>query len=82
MRSDGEFLEADVRVVVSPAAGVFTPLDAVPPSIDVGTAVGFVHAGSEIVPVLSAFRGELVRLEAVAGERLESHQRVAWLRVA
>lgn len=76
---DLELLE---RVIVSPVAGVFTPLADLATSIAAGTTVGVVRAGSDDVPVVSPFAGELVDVCAAAGERLEPFQRIAWLRVA
>jgi len=81
MELAGEHLEADVRVVVSPLAGIFVPAEHALTDIDEGAPVGFVRAGADLVPVLSPFRGQLGAVEAAAGERLVAHQRVAWLRV-
>ena len=77
---DGEHLFAAERMVVSPAAGVFTPADDVAEGqhIERGSVVGHV-AGHE---VRSPFRGTVKGLLAVAGERLTRSQPVAWLRTA
>jgi [acyl-carrier-protein] S-malonyltransferase len=77
---DGEHLFASERLVVSPAAGVFTPADDVAEGqhIERGRVVGHV-AGHE---VRSPFRGTVKGLLAVAGERLTRSQPVAWLRTA
>ncbi|MEQ1787598.1 MAG: hypothetical protein ABL966_11135, partial [Acidimicrobiales bacterium] len=77
---DGEHLFASERLVVSPAAGVFTPADDVREGqhIERGRVVGHV-AGHE---VRSPFRGTVKGLLAVAGERLTRSQPVAWLRTA
>jgi [acyl-carrier-protein] S-malonyltransferase len=77
---DGEHLFAAERLVVSPAAGVFTPVDDVAEGqhIEKGRVLGHV-AGHE---VRSAFRGTVKGLLAVAGERLTHRQPVAWLRTA
>ena len=75
---DHDLLE---RVIVSPVAGVFTPVAHVR-LIAAGATVGLVRAGSEDVPVVSPFDGELVDVCAAEGERLEPFQRIAWLRVA
>ena len=69
------------RVIVTPIAGVFTPVVDVT-HVAVGATVGTVRSGADEVPVLSPFAGELVDVCAAAGERLEPFQRVAWLRVA
>jgi [acyl-carrier-protein] S-malonyltransferase len=77
---DGEHLFAAERLVVSPAAGLFTPAtDIVEGSrIERGRVVGHV-AGHE---VRSPFHGTVKGLLAVAGERLTRSQPVAWLRTA
>jgi [acyl-carrier-protein] S-malonyltransferase len=77
---DGEHLFASERLVVSPAAGVFTPADDVTEGqhIEPGRVVGHV-AGHE---VRSPFRGTVKGLLAVAGERLTRSQPIAWLRTA
>ncbi len=77
---EGEHLFAAERLVVSPAAGVFTPVDDVVEGqhIEQGRVLGHV-AGHE---VRSAFRGTVKGLLAVAGERLTHRQPVAWLRTA
>lgn len=73
---EGERIDTLERMVVSPAAGVFSAAPRPPSPIDVGTTIGFVGA----VPVRSPFAGHLVAVDAVEGERLARHQRVAWLR--
>jgi [acyl-carrier-protein] S-malonyltransferase len=77
---DGEHLFAAERMIVSPAAGVFTPVDDVAEGqhIERGRVVGHV-AGHE---VRSPFRGTVKGVLAVAGERLTRSQPVAWLRTA
>ncbi len=77
---DGEHLFAAERLVVSPAAGVFTPASDVAEGqhIERGRVVGHV-AGHE---VRSPFHGTVKGLLAVAGERLTRSQPVAWLRTA
>ena len=77
---DGEHLFAAERLVVSPAAGVFTPATDVAEGqhIEQGRVVGHV-AGHE---VRSPFHGTVKGLLAVAGERLTRSQPVAWLRTA
>ncbi len=75
---DGEHLFAAERMIVSPAAGVFTPDVAEGQHIERGSVVGHV-AGHE---VRSPFRGTVKGVLAVAGERLTRSQPVAWLRTA
>jgi [acyl-carrier-protein] S-malonyltransferase len=77
-RLEGEHLFASERLVVSPAAGVFTPspgLGAGAP-IDVGHVIGRVGEHE----VVSPFAGELQGFIAVATERVMARQPIAWLR--
>jgi [acyl-carrier-protein] S-malonyltransferase len=75
---EGEHLFAVERLVVSPAAGVFTPRsDLVPGArIETGTPIGIV--GDQ--EVRSAFDGVLQAFIAVDGERVTLRQPIAWLR--
>jgi len=81
----GEELRVPERVIVAPAVGLFHPL---PPEtvtaegelVDEGQPVGTVAVGGEHVPVRSAFRGFLMGMLAVPGERVREGQPVAWLR--
>jgi [acyl-carrier-protein] S-malonyltransferase len=77
---EGEHLFAVERLVVSPAAGVFSPrADLVPGTrIEIGTNIGSVGD----TPVLSAFDGVLQAFIAVDGERVTLRQPIAWLRTA
>ncbi len=76
----GEHLFASERLVVSPAAGVFTPLaglgDGAP--VITGQVIGSV-AGQE---VRSPFEGVFQAYIAVDGERVTARQPLAWLRTA
>jgi len=74
---EGEHLFAVERLVVSPAAGLFTPAALEPGAmIDVGTVVGSVGEHE----VRSPFRGVLQSYIAVDTERVTSRQPIAWLR--
>jgi [acyl-carrier-protein] S-malonyltransferase len=75
---EGEHLFAVERLVVSPAAGVFAPVDGIGDGthIAVGTVLG--HIGD--AEVRSPFAGVLQSYIAVAGERVTSRQPIAWLR--
>jgi [acyl-carrier-protein] S-malonyltransferase len=74
---DGEHLFAAERMVVSPAAGIFEPADVVEGElVERGRVVGHV-AGQAI---RSPFRGVVMGLLALTGERLTRSQPVAWLR--
>ncbi len=74
---EGEHLFAAERVVVSPAAGIFTPAEIRPgAAIAVGTVLG--HVGEH--EVRSPFQGALQNYIAVDTERVTSRQPIAWLR--
>ena len=74
---EGEHLFATERLVVSPAAGVFTPSGLADGTrLEVGDVLGTV-AGQE---VRSPFTGVLQSYIAVDGERISARQPVAWLR--
>lgn len=77
---EGEHLFATERVVVSPAAGLFTPTVGLTEGslVEVGTVLGTVNG----VEVRSPFAGLLQSYLAVAGERITNRQPVAWLRTA
>ena len=78
----GEHLFSIERMVVSPAAGVFTPADEWRDRhegpIEVGGLLG--HIGD--VEVRSLFAGHVMGLIAVDGERVTTSQPIAWLRTA
>lgn len=75
--SEGEHLFASERLVVSPAAGIFSPVSiAEGGAIDVGTLLGTVGEHE----VRSPFRGVLQNFIAVATERVTPRQPIAWLR--
>ncbi|MAT03608.1 MAG: [acyl-carrier-protein] S-malonyltransferase [Acidimicrobiaceae bacterium] len=74
---EGEHLFAVERLVVSPAAGIFTPASiASGDQIEVGTVIGRVGDHE----VRSPFRGILQSFIAVDTERVTSRQPIAWLR--
>ena len=79
---EGEHLDAAERMIVSPAAGIYTAGAVAHGPITAGTTVGFVLAGGSTVPVVSLFDGDLMAIDAVEGERLTRHQRIGWLRAA
>jgi [acyl-carrier-protein] S-malonyltransferase len=78
VQHEGEHLFAIERLVVSPAAGVFTPVSDVSSGsvIEVGRILG--HVGD--VEVRSPFAGKVESYIAVEGERVTSRQPIAWLR--
>jgi [acyl-carrier-protein] S-malonyltransferase len=74
---EGEHLFAVERLVVSPSAGIFTPVSIDSGTlIDVGTLLG--HVGER--EVRSPFRGVLQSFIAVDTERVTPRQPIAWLR--
>ena len=74
---EGEHLFAVERVVVSPAAGIFTPAAYESgQNVEVGDIIG--HVGDH--EVRSPFRGVLQSFIAVDTERVTSRQPIAWLR--
>ncbi len=75
---DGEHLFAVEGLVVSPAAGIFTPLGDLGDgaTISVGTVLG--HVGDH--EVRSPFEGVLQSYIAVETERVTMRQPIAWLR--
>jgi [acyl-carrier-protein] S-malonyltransferase len=78
VQHEGEHLFAVERLVVSPAAGVFTPLGDLSDGtrIPVGTVLGSVGEHE----VRSPFDGVLQSYIAVDGERVTLRQPIAWLR--
>ena len=81
---EGEHLFATERLVVSPAAGVFTAADGIiaGTAVGVGHLIGWVGANgtNDADEVRSAFAGELVGILAITGERIMASQPIAWLR--
>lgn len=75
---DGEHLFATERLVVSPAAGVFTPEAGLDAGAEVGAGHLLGHVGD--AEVRSAFPGSMMGWLAVAGERVTTSQPIAWLR--
>ncbi len=75
---DGERLFATERLVVSPAAGVFSPDPSVTPGSTVTTGHLIGRVGDQ--EVRSAFEGSLMGWLAVEGERVATSQPIAWLR--
>lgn len=74
----GEHLFATERLVVSPGAGVFTPVDSVGPGSIIETGAVMGRVGS--LEVRSPFAGQVMGFLAVQGERVTSSQPIAWLR--
>lgn len=78
LQVEGEHLFAVERLVVSPSAGLFTPIGGIAEgaSINVGTVLGTVGDAE----VRSPFAGILQAYIAVEGERITPRQPIAWLR--
>ena len=78
--ADGELLYAIERLIVSPATGVFEPLSDLENGVPVerGQKVGSVGT----TDVRSPFAGSLQGLLALAGERVNTSQPLAWLRAS
>jgi [acyl-carrier-protein] S-malonyltransferase len=77
---EGEHLSMSVRMVVSPAAGIFQPLESATKGKSVSVA-GIVGTIGDI-EVRSSFAGSISGMLAVAGERVAIGQPIAWLEVA
>jgi [acyl-carrier-protein] S-malonyltransferase len=77
---EGEHLFATERLVVSPCAGIFTPLGEDPS----GRAIhpGFLLGHVNKTEVRSPFAGEIQGYLAVDGERVTASQPIAWLRTS
>ena len=80
VRLEGEHLFASERLVVSPAAGIFTPAEGIGEgtTIEVGTVLG--HVGQH--EVRSPFAGTVQSYIALATERVTARQPIAWLRTS
>ncbi|MDQ3739050.1 MAG: ACP S-malonyltransferase [Actinomycetota bacterium] len=79
LKVEGEHLFAVERMIVSPAAGVFSRAEEIDDNahIEIGAVLG--HVGGQ--EVRSPFAGLLQSYIAVHGERLAPRQPVAWLRI-
>jgi [acyl-carrier-protein] S-malonyltransferase len=79
---EGEHLYLVERMVVSPAAGIFTPTEPWRTSphgtVEVGDLLGTIGD----VEVRSRFAGQVMGFIAVDGERVTASQPIAWLRTA
>jgi len=77
---EGEHLFATERMVVSPAAGIFSLGDgcAEGQRIGIGQVLGTVN-GQDVV---SSFEGQIMGVLAYDGERVTSRQPIAWLRTS
>jgi [acyl-carrier-protein] S-malonyltransferase len=80
VRLEGEYLFASERLVVSPAAGIFTPTEGIGEgsAIEVGSVLG--HVGQH--EVRSPFAGTLLSYIALDTERVTARQPIAWLRTS
>lgn len=78
LEGEGESLYAHERVVVAPAAGIFTP--AQPDHNGSRIVTGAVLGDVSGEPVRSPFNGVVMDYLAVDGERVTTNQPIAWLR--
>ena len=79
---DGETVAVAERVIVSPSSGVFVP-SGNGPDLAEGAVIGHVQGTDDSrVPVTSPFSGRLMRMVALDGERVFTHDRIAWMRAA
>ncbi len=76
---EGEHLSMTVRMVVSPAAGIFSPVSDVVRGSTVKVAAILGHIGE--TEVRSGFAGTVNGMLAVDGERVTVGQPIAWLEV-
>lgn len=74
---EGEHLSMSVRMVVSPAAGIFQPVGSAGPGATVAVGGLLGHIGD--TEVRSSFAGSVSGMLAVAGERVTVGQPIAWL---
>lgn len=79
---DGEQLHMLERVITSPVAGTFVPRALSSEVVEADDVLGHVRTNDDLVPVRSPFRGQVVEVVASAGQRIQPHERIAWLRVA
>lgn len=82
--TDGDDTRIDVRLIVSPIAGVFRPApvgDATTEGeiVTAGGILGYVDGPGVSEPVTSFCTGFLVRLLAEPGERVRTGTPLAWL---
>lgn len=75
---EGEHLFATERMVVSPAAGVFTPVADLAPGFELSTGTVLGTVGDH--EVRSLFAGAVIGVLAVDGERVTTSQPIVWLR--
>ncbi|MGH8948138.1 MAG: biotin/lipoyl-containing protein [Acidimicrobiia bacterium] len=80
----GEILSVPECVIVAPAVGIFRRLGDrrvyVGDIIERGDVIGTVDSLGAATPVQTPFRGHLVGILALEGERVRPGQAVAWLR--
>jgi [acyl-carrier-protein] S-malonyltransferase len=77
---EGEHLFADERMVVSPAAGVFSPTSDLGDGAELSVGQVLGRVGDH--DVRSPFAGRVAGVLAVAGERVTASQPIAWLRTS
>lgn len=86
----GEVVAEDIdvaeRLVIAPVAGMFFPAFTEvsadqPGMVAIGDEIGVVVQTGEKHPVTSSFTGRVMGMLALPGERVRTHQPVAWLSI-
>lgn len=86
----GEVVAEDIdvaeRLVIAPVAGMFFPAFTEvsadqPGMVAIGDEIGVVVQTGEKHPVTSPFTGRVMGMLALPGERVRTHQPVAWLSI-
>lgn len=86
----GEVVAEDIdvaeRLVIAPVAGMFFPAFTEvsadqPGMVAIGDEIGVVVQTGEKHPVTSSFTGRVMGMLAMPGERVRTHQPVAWLSI-
>jgi biotin carboxyl carrier protein len=81
-----EDIDVPERLVIAPVAGMFFPAFTEvsaehPGMVAVGDEIGVVVQTGEKHPVTSSFTGRVMGMLAMPGERVRTHQPVAWLSI-
>lgn len=81
-----EAIDVPERLVIAPVAGMFFPAFTEvsadqPGMVAAGDEIGVVVQTGEKHPVTSSFTGRVMGMLALPGERVRTHQPVAWLSI-
>ncbi|MCU1369956.1 MAG: hypothetical protein JWO77_1150 [Ilumatobacteraceae bacterium] len=82
--SEGDDPRIDVRLVIAPSAGIFSPapvgeVTAEGELVEEGGVLGHIAGPGRCEPVTAFCAGFLVRFVALPGERVRPDQPIAWL---